>query len=64
VLGIVDLIAAVTLGLLSSPSPIQQLAFDHPNVLVGQFPMVMIPAFMVPISILLHVAVLRKLRSK
>lgn len=61
VLGIADMLAAVALGFLSSPSPIQKLALDHPNVWVSHFPLVMIPAYVVPVSLLLHIAALRLL---
>ena len=61
VFGFADLVAALTLGFLTSPSPFQLLALDHPNFLVGQFPLVLIPVFAVPISILLHIASLKKL---
>jgi hypothetical protein len=61
-LGLLDLVVAVTTGFLSSPSPLQQLAFDRPNVLITAFPLVMIPVFLVPLAVLLHLASLRKLR--
>jgi hypothetical protein len=35
VLGIADLVSAVTLGVLTVPGPLQALALDHPNLLVG-----------------------------
>jgi hypothetical protein len=61
--GIADLIVAVGTGLLTSPSPIQMLAFDAPNDLISAFPLVMVPVFLVPLSILLHLASLKKLRQ-
>ncbi len=54
VLGVLDLALALTMGALTSPSPIQMLAFDHPNTGVGTYPLVMIPAFAVPLSLILH----------
>jgi hypothetical protein len=62
VLGILDLVVAVTTGFLTSPSPIQMLALETPNVLISAFPLVMIPVFAVPVSILLHLASLTKLQ--
>ncbi len=53
-LGILDLALALTMGALTSPGPIQMLAFDHPNTGVGTYPLVMIPAFAVPLSLILH----------
>ena len=42
------------LGEVRAPIPIQMLAFDHPNTGVGTYPLVMIPAFAVPLSLILH----------
>ena len=61
IFGILDLVTAVTLGFLSSPSPFQQLAFENPNELVGQYPLVMIPVSAVPMFVILHILTLRKL---
>ncbi len=61
VLGIADLVIAVGTGFLSSPSPLQQFAFADPNVIVGAYPLVLIPVFAVPLSIVLHIASLTKL---
>jgi hypothetical protein len=60
-LGLTDLAVAVTTGFLSSPSPIQSLAVDNPNTLITAFPLVMIPVFLVPLAVLLHLASLAKL---
>ena len=60
-LGLADLAVAVTVGFLSSPSPFQMLAFDAPNELISAFPLVMVPVFGVPLSVILHVASLVKL---
>lgn len=62
VVGIGDLIVAVTLGFLTSPGPFQLLALDEPNLLITAYPLVMVPAFGVPLSILLHIFALRILR--
>ncbi len=60
--GIADLIVAIATGFLTSPSALQIFAFDNPNELVSAFPLVLIPVFLVPLSILLHLASLTKLR--
>jgi len=62
-LGISDLVIAVTMGFLTSPSPLQLTAFDRPNLLVGMFPLVLIPVFAVPLSILLHLSSLQRLKQ-
>jgi hypothetical protein len=63
-LGIADLIIAVTLGFLTSPSPLQMFAFDRPSGLIAMFPLSLIPVYAVPLSILLHLASLQKLRQE
>jgi hypothetical protein len=61
IFGITDLAVAVTLGFLSTPGPLQQFGFDIPVSLIGTYPTVLIPAFAVPSSILLHALSLRQL---
>ena len=62
-LGLADLVVAVTTGFLTSPSPLQLLSLDRPNELMSAFPLAMIPVFLVPLSVLLHFASLKKLSS-
>lgn len=62
-LGIGDLVVAVTTGFLTAPSPFQVLALDAPNEIIGAFPLAMIPVFLVPLWVLLHLASLQKLRQ-
>jgi hypothetical protein len=62
-LGIADLMVAVTTGFLTSPSPLQLLARDRPNELISAFPLALIPVFLVPLSVLLHLASLERLRT-
>ena len=64
ILGLTDLIVAVATGVSSSPSAIQVTAFDHPNELISMFPLVLVPAFLVPLWIVLHIASLTKLRRR
>lgn len=63
-LGIADLVIAVTIGFLTSPSPLQLASFDRPSVLIAIFPLALIPVYMVPLSILLHLACLQQLRHR
>ena len=60
--GITDLVVALTLGALTSPGPLQGLAFDHPNQF--PYPLVMIPTFAVPLSIILHGLSLRQIARR
>jgi hypothetical protein len=60
-LGISDLVIAVATGFLSAPSRFQIFSLDAPNVLIGSFPLVMVPIFAVPLSIVLHLASLSKI---
>jgi len=60
--GIADLVVAVTMGALTSPGIIHFMALDAPNMLITAYPLVMIPIFAVPVSIILHGLCLWKLR--
>ena len=62
-LGIADLVVAVGTGFLSSPGVLQQLALDDPNSAISRYPFVLVPTFLVPISIVLHVYVIHRLRA-
>jgi hypothetical protein len=61
-LGIADLVVAVGTGFATGRSPLQLAAFDAPNDLISIFPLVLIPTYLVPLWILLHIASLTKLR--
>jgi len=63
VAGILDLVVAVATGFLSSPGPFQVLALETPNELITAFPLVLVPVFAVPLSILLHLAALKRLKA-
>ncbi len=63
-LGLVELIILIPFGLLSSPSPIQTLALDQPNLVTSTWPSVLAPTFHVPLGILLHIFSLAMLRGE
>jgi hypothetical protein len=60
-LGILDLTVAVTMGFLTSPSAIAPIVVHPSSELVTLFPLVMVPVYVVPLSIMLHLASLAKL---
>jgi hypothetical protein len=62
--GIADLALAVTMGALTSPGLPHLLALDAPNLLITSYPLVMIPTFAVPLALILHGLVLRRLRRE
>src|SRR2546427_175331 len=47
-LGILDLVVAVSLGVLTTPGPQQVFAHAQPNLAITAFPLVLVPAFAVP----------------
>ena len=61
VFGIFDFAVAVSIGLMTAPGPFQVIVPSIPNATTGVYPNVMIPAFAVPSSILLHALSLRQL---
>ena len=64
ILGIADLIVAVTTGFISAPSPLLPSLVQPTSELISVLPLVVIPTFAVPLSIVLHVASLMKLRRE
>src|SRR6516225_5761195 len=58
VLGILDLVTAVSLGVLASASPVGVLAGDVTTRLMGQFPLSLVPTFFVPLLLILHLIAL------
>jgi hypothetical protein len=58
---LLDLVVAIGTGFLTAPSPFQMLSFEAPNEPITAFPLVMVPVFAVPLSMLLHAASLIKL---
>jgi hypothetical protein len=62
IFGLLDFAVAITMGTLSSPGPLQIFGLDIPASLAGTYPIVLIPAFAVPSSILLHALSIRQLR--
>ncbi|HLP11399.1 MAG TPA: hypothetical protein VK177_05645, partial [Flavobacteriales bacterium] len=51
-------------GILSAPSPFQQMNFDHPNIGVFLFPFSWLPGFIVPLVLFSHIAGIIKLYRK
>ncbi len=48
-------------ALFSTPSPIQKLAFDQPNIAILNFPFSWLPTFIVPIVLFGHLTSIRQL---
>ena len=61
VLGILDLVVAIATGFITSPSTL--FSYEPPNELIAIFPLVLIPIYLVPLSLLLHLASLAKLHG-
>ena len=63
-LGMLDLVVAVTTGFLTAPSLITPIEVHPSSELMTMLPMVMIPVYLVPLSIVLHIASLVKLHRE
>jgi hypothetical protein len=61
--GMLDLVTAITLGVLNSASPIGVLAHGVTTRPMGQFPLCLVPTFGVPLLFICHLAVLFQLRE-
>jgi hypothetical protein len=62
--GLLDLFVAVSTGFLTSPSRLSPFAFTPPNELITAYPLVLIPTFLVPLAVLLHITSLARLAPK
>jgi hypothetical protein len=62
VFGIIDLVVAVATGFITSPSTL--FTYEPPNELISTFPLVLIPVYLVPLSVLLHLVSLAKLHRE
>jgi hypothetical protein len=63
VLGILDLVTAMSLGVLASVTPVGVLAGDVTTRLMGQFPLSLIPTFFVPLFLIFHLISLIRIRQ-
>jgi hypothetical protein len=63
-LGILDLVIAVSMGFITSPSLFQPITVEPNSELMTVLPMVLIPVFLVPLSIVLHITSLTKLHRE
>jgi hypothetical protein len=63
VMGSLDLVMAVSLGVLASATPVGVLAGDVTTRLMGQFPLSLIPTFFVPLLLILHLISLSRVRK-
>jgi len=64
IFGLADFAVAITLGMITSPGPLQLIVPSVPSIGAGAYPGVLTPAFVVPSSILLHALSLRQLRRR
>ncbi|MDB5306962.1 MAG: hypothetical protein JWO38_1164 [Gemmataceae bacterium] len=63
VLGGLDLVMAVSLGVLASATPVGILAGDVTTGIMSQFPLSLIPTFFVPLFLILHLISLIRARK-
>ncbi len=59
--GVADLVLAVSLGVTTNPGPLFLLPSTPTSEVLTAFPMAIVPTFLVPLSIGLHIASLRNL---
>jgi len=64
VLGMLDLVMAVSLGILASASPLGVLAGEITTRAMGTFPLSLIPTFFVPLLMILHLISLGRVRHE
>jgi hypothetical protein len=60
-LGMLDLVVAVSLGVMTSPGPTQVFETTPTSAYIATFPLVLVPTFLVPLALTLHVVSLWQL---
>ena len=63
VIGMFLLSLIFIIAVLSAPFPLQQLAFDQPNIALLAFPYSWLPTFIVPVAFATHMKSIRELRK-
>ncbi len=61
IIGLVLLLNIIIHAILSAPFPLQQFAFDQPNLAILHFPFVWLAVFVAPVVLLTHLFSLRQL---
>lgn len=59
-IGLALLITIVTIAILSMPTPLRYFMNDPANTIVTEFPISLLPAFLVPLAYMLHILSIRK----
>jgi hypothetical protein len=62
-LGLLALANVVTRAVLTSPGPFNIIRTEVPNLMISTFPFLFIPAFFVPLAVVLHVLAIRAIIS-
>jgi hypothetical protein len=62
--GLADLVAAVSLGVLSSPGPLRRIFTEPGTGLMSTLPWLLIPGFLVPLLATTHLAIFYRLTSR
>ncbi len=63
VIGLLFLSVIVIIAILSSPLPIQQFAFEQPNIALLEFPYSFLPTCIVPIVLISHFLLIKHLKQ-
>jgi hypothetical protein len=63
-LGLLALANVVTRSVLTAPGPFNLIHAEVPNLMMGTFPFLFIPAFFVPLAVALHVLAIRSISSR
>ena len=64
VIGLFLVLQVVITGILSAPSPFQQLAFNQPNIGIQFFPFIWLPSVIVPLVIFGHIVSITRWKDK
>jgi hypothetical protein len=61
--GLADLVVAIGLGFTTAPGPVHLFHTSPTTTLMTQFPLVLVPGFLVPLAVMVHFVSLKQLSS-
>ncbi|RXR34776.1 hypothetical protein EQG68_02380 [Flavobacterium piscinae] len=64
IFGLIFVLNIVIIAVLSTPTPIQKFGFNQPNLMIFNFPYILLPSFIVPIVIYSHIISILKIKHK
>lgn len=63
IIGLIFVLNIVIIAILSTPTPIQRFGLNQPNLMIFNFPYILLPSFIVPLVIYCHIIAIFKFKK-